>query len=49
MGAWIEMGQRPPPMAFIHVAPYMGAWIEIRMQFFKSFACIRRSLHGSVD
>ena len=32
-----------------HVAPFMGAWIEIVNISFANFAMSCRSLHGSVD
>mgnify|MGYP006869194203 CR=1 FL=1 len=30
MGAWIEIFAAPVKLLLIRVAPYMGAWIEIR-------------------
>ena len=49
MGAWIEI-----PLLFIKcihliVAPFMGAWIEIRVEYSISEIIFSRTLYGCVD
>ena len=49
MGAWIEIDLHYQLLKTNHVAPYMGAWIEIYFPYVSGVVPACRSLHGSVD
>ena len=49
MGAWIEIFNSEKEDHEKEVAPFMGAWIEMKLSVadYMNYWC--RSLHGSVD
>jgi len=49
MGAWIEIFVRKRDLTYNEVAPYMGAWIEIKALMILGTDTQGRTLHGCVD